>query len=42
MPPELEPLLKAKAKRNGRTLNAEVCIILQRAVADGYRLNLED
>jgi hypothetical protein len=35
-------ILKARAKKNGRTLNAECIIILQRAVADGYRLSLED
>lgn len=42
MPDELKLMLKARAKRNGRTMNAEVCIILQRAVRDGYRLSLED
>jgi plasmid stability protein len=42
MPEELKVLVRSRAKSHGRTMNAEICIILQRAVADGYRLSLED
>lgn len=43
MPPELKVVLQTRAKSHGRTLNAEINIILQRAVNDsGFRLSLGD
>jgi len=42
MPPALKAQLEARAVSHGRTLNAEVCIILQRAVQDdGPKLSLD-
>jgi len=32
LPPEIGVLLKARAKANRRSINAEACIIIQRAV----------
>jgi len=43
LPPEVGVMLKARAAKNGRSINAEVCIILQRAIyGDGLKLSLPD
>jgi len=42
-PPELKVMLAARAKRQGRSINAECIIILQRAIyGDGLKLTLPD